>query len=194
MDKFSNLSDLELLIFLRSGNEAAFTEIYNRFSGVLYLHARHMLHNRDEARDVIQEVFTSIWNRRAELDLTVSLNAYLYRSVRNTVLNQIRKEKKNTLYISDLGEALEKGEFSTDDQLNYNELKRLIELEVSLLPPRMREVFELSRNQQLSHAEIAALLNISNLTVKKQINKAIHVLRERLGIPATLLFLYLVQK
>jgi RNA polymerase sigma-70 factor (ECF subfamily) len=194
MDKYSKLSDIELLMSLRSGDDAAFTEIYNRFSSVLYLHARHMLHNRDEARDVIQEVFTSIWNRRADLDLNVSLNGYLYRSVRNTVLNVIRKGKKDSLYISEIAETLEKGEYSTDEKLNYNELKSVIELEVSLLPPRMREVFELSRNQQLSHAEIAALLEISDLTVKKQINKAIHILRARLGIPATLLLLYLNQK
>ena len=194
MDKYRGLSDAELLILLRSGDESAFTEIYNRFSPVLYLHARHMLHNRDEARDVIQEVFTAIWNRRMDLDLTKSLNSYLYRSVRNTVLNLIRNEKKDSVLMAEIGEALEKGEGSTDEQLNYNELKRLIELEVALLPPRMREVFELSRNQQLSHAEIAALLEISDLTVKKQINKAIHILRERLDIPATLLFFYLNQK
>lgn len=194
MDKYRGLSDAELLILLRSEDESAFTEIYNRFSPVLYLHARHMLHNRDEARDVIQEVFTAIWNRRMDLDLTKSLNSYLYRSVRNTVLNLIRNEKKDSVLMAEIGEALEKGERSTDEQLNYNELKRLIELEVALLPPRMREVFELSRNQQLSHAEIAALLEISDLTVKKQINKAIHILRERLDLPATLLFLYLNQK
>lgn len=194
MDKYRGLSDAELLILLRSGDESAFTEIYNRFSPVLYLHARHMLHNKDEARDVIQEVFTTIWNRRMDLDLTTSLNGYLYRSVRNAVLNLIRNEKKGSVLMTEIGEALEKGEYSTDEQVNYNELKRLIELEVALLPPRMREVFELSRNQQLSHAEIAALLEISDLTVKKQINKAIHILRERLDIPATLLFLYLNQK
>ncbi|TCC96854.1 RNA polymerase sigma factor [Pedobacter psychroterrae] len=194
MDKYRKLSDAELLILLRSGDESAFTEIYTRFSAVLYLHARHMLHNRDDARDVIQEVFTSIWNRRLDLDLTTSLNGYLYRSVRNKVLNLIRTEKRDSVYLTEIGEALERGEYSTDEQVNYNELKRLIELEVSLLPARMREVFELSRNQQLSHAEIAALLDISDLTVKKQINKAIHILRERLDIPATLLFLYLNQK
>ena len=97
MDKYIKLSDVELLILLRSGDESAFNEIYNRFSSVLYLHARHMLHNRDEARDVIQEVFTAIWNRRMDLNLTVSLNSYLYRSVRNTVLNLIRNEKKDSI-------------------------------------------------------------------------------------------------
>ncbi|WP_316843811.1 RNA polymerase sigma-70 factor [Pedobacter psychrodurus] len=188
------LSDADLIVQLKLGKEDAFTEIYNHYWSVLYLHARHMLHNRDEARDIVQEVFTCFWNKAKDLEPSTNINAYLYRSTRNSVLNLIRKEKTKNHYITELGAFYEKGEFSTDVQVNFNELKRLIDREVKLLPKKMRQVFEMSRNENLSHAKISEQLNISDLTVKKQINKALHILRHKLDIPLSVLFIYLNTK
>lgn len=183
--------DIDLIARLKSGDQHAFTEIYNRYWSMLYLHARHMLHNQDEARDVVQEVFTCFWNKAKNIEPSTNLKAYLYRSTRNGVLNLIRKEKTKNHYISALGDFYEKGEFSTDTQVNFNELKRLIDREVELLPKKMRAVFEMSRNENLSHMTISERLNISDLTVKKQINKAIHILRHKLNIPLSIFFIYL---
>jgi len=191
MASYRKFSDLELHHLTQSGDHAAFTEMYNRYWSVLYLHARHMLNNQDYASDVVQEVFTGIWNRRGQMDLTTSLNAYLYRSVRNTVLNMIRKGKLEGDYKQQLVRIYDNGEFNTDEQVNFNELRNLIEKEVQLLPKKMREVFELSRNQNLSHGEIATLLDISDTTVKKQISRAIHILRRKLNLPASIIVLYL---
>lgn len=188
---YRKLSDVELNHLTQSGDHAAFTEIYDRYWSVLYLHARHMLNNQDYASDAVQEVFTGIWNKREQIDLTTSLNAYLYRAVRNTVLNMIRKGKLEGDYKQQLVHIYDNGEFNTDEQVNYNELKNLIEKEVQLLPKKMRQVFELSRNQNLTHGEIATLLDISDTTVKKQISRAIHILRRKLNLPASILILYL---
>lgn len=146
-----------------------------------------MLHNRDNARDIVQEIFTSVWSKSADLELSVGLNAYLYKSVRNAILNLIRKEKYESDYISQLGDFYDKGDFVTDKQVNFNELKSQIESQIALLPRKMRMVFELSRNENLTHAQIAEALKISDLTVKKQINKAINILRKRLDIPVSLI-------
>jgi len=191
MERYIKLPDVDLVILLKTGDEDAFTEIYNRYWSVLYLHARHMLNNRDNARDIVQEVFTNIWNKAKDLELSTSLNAYLYKSVRNSVLNLIRKEKQESHYITELGDFYDKGDFITDVQVNFNELKRLIDQEVQMLPKKMRQVFEMSRNENLSHAQISEKLNISDLTVKKQINKAIHILRRKLDIPLSVLVIYL---
>ncbi|WP_316794990.1 RNA polymerase sigma-70 factor [Pedobacter agri] len=191
MELYGKLSDANLLSLLKAGDRWAFTEIYNRYWAVLYLHARRMLHNRDSARDIVHEVFTGIWSKSADLELSGSLNAYLYKSVRNTIINLIRKEKHESVYIDKLGEFYDKGNFATDEMVNFNDLKFQIEKEIALLPKKMRMVFELSRNENLTHAEIAKQLKISDLTVKKHINKAIHILRKRLDIPATIIILYL---
>jgi RNA polymerase sigma-70 factor (ECF subfamily) len=191
MKFFGKLSDNDLIALLRLGDENAFTEIYNRYWSILYLHARHMLNNRDEARDIVQEVFICFWNRTKDLELSTCLNAYLYRATRNSVLNLIRRERSKKHYVVELGDFYDKGEFSTDEYMNFNELKRLIDQEVELLPKKMRQVFEMSRNEHLSHAKISEQLNISDLTVKKQINKAIHILRHKLDIPLSVLIIYI---
>jgi len=184
------LSDADLIAELKTGNEKVFIKIYEQYWSVLYLHARHMLQDREDARDIVQEVFTNFWNKAKYLETSTNINAYLYASTRNCVLNYIRKEKTKTHYIDDLKEFYKEGEFTTDAQLNFDELKRQIESEVKLLPKKMRVVFEMSRNENLSHANISKKLNISDLTVKKQINKAIHILRGRLDIPLSILLIY----
>lgn len=191
MEFYSKLSDADLLIFLKTEDRNAFSEIYNRYWSLLYLHVRHMLHNKDAARDIVQEVFLSLWNKSPDLEFTVNLKAYLYKSVRNATLDVIRKDKSRDNYLADLSKYYQNSDFNTDELVNFNNLKELIEKEVAFLPKKMRTVFEMSRNQNLSHAEIAALLNITDHTVKKQINKAIHILRKRLDLPTTLIFLYL---
>lgn len=182
-------SDQQLLARLREGDHAAFTEIYNRYWSVLYLHARHMLGEPDLARDVIQEVFIGIWNKGGELELQTSLKAYLYKSVRNTILNMVRREKVQMGYMEELSHIYKEGTYDTEEQLRFNELSRLIEGEVQLMPPKMRVVFEMSRKEYLSHAEIASKLSISDSTVKKQVNKALRILRLRLNIPVSILLI-----
>lgn len=187
-------SDIDLITRMQLGDREAFAEIYNKYSSLLYLHARRMLGNRDEARDIVQEVFVSFWNKANDIDALSNINAYLYRSTRNGVLNLIRKEKSKSNYITELGDFFDRGEYSTDAQVNFNELKRLIDQEVLRLPEKMRQVFEMSRRENLSHTEISRKLNISDLTVKKQISKAIHILRRRLDIPLSVLFIYISNK
>jgi len=187
---YSAHTDQELITLLRKGDHNAFTEIYKRYWSVLYLHARHMLRQEDQARDVIQEVFAAMWNKHTQIELTISLNAYLYKAVRNTILNIIRHGKVKENYLADLGDFIDQEKVETDELVRYNDLKRLIEREILNMPPKMREIFEMSRKEGLSHAEIGARLGISDLTVKKQVSKAVTILRKKFKIPlATLIIL-----
>ncbi|MNY46224.1 RNA polymerase sigma factor [compost metagenome] len=74
------------------------------------------------------------------------------------------------------------GEYITDNQLREKELIAVIEKEVSLLPTKMREMFEMSRNEGLSHKEIAEKLGVSDLTVKKQVSNAVKILKGKLRL------------
>lgn len=149
------LSDEELFILLKEQDHAAFTEIYNRHWGLLYIHAKKMLDDEDEVKDVLQELFTALWAKADSIELTVSLSAYLYSAIRNKILNLIEHKKIKRNYADSIGLFLDKGNFITDEQVRHNELARLIEKELKLLPPKMREIFELSRKECLSHKEIA---------------------------------------
>lgn len=181
MFKYNGLSDSELIGLLRSGDHAAYTEIYQRYWPILFRHARKMLRDDDEATDVIQEVFTAFWSKSAELILTVSLSSYLYSSTRNKVIDLVNRNKLKNNYLGSLQAFIDKGEFITDNAVREHELSNQIESEIARLPKKMREIFELSRKKNLSYKQIADEIEISEGTVKKQISNAIKILKMKLG-------------
>lgn len=182
MKDYSEFSDTDLSNLLRSGDRMAFTEIYNRYKLVLHNHAWNKTGNREEAQDAIHEVFEVIWTKRETIQIGRNLAGYLYVSLRNHILNAIaRKEVKNK-YISSIQHFTEISPIVTDYLVRENLLKAVIEKEIANLPPKMREVFELSRKQHLSHKEIAEIMGTSEQTIKKQMTNALKVLRSKLGL------------
>lgn len=166
---------------LASGDRSALDEIYKRYHGILYSHAYRRFPDREEVRDIVHDIFISLWNNRQNLQITTSLPAYLYTSVRNRILNVIRHQKVHDTFAGSLQGFIDKGENITDDNLREKELIRLVEQEVAALPPQMRLIFEMSRNLEMSHQQIAAELNLSPLTVRTQVRNALRILKIRLG-------------
>jgi RNA polymerase sigma-70 factor (ECF subfamily) len=181
MADYNTYTDEDLTDLLKSNDHAAYEKIYQRYWLVLYRHARKMLQDEEEARDVVQDVFVTLWSKREELTLNTSLSAYLYVAVRNKILNLFKRSKIENNHMDSLKVFINKGENITDHLLREKNLSEIIEQEIALLPLRMRQVFELKRKSNLSYKEIAEEMTISDLTVKTQMNKAIKILRLRLG-------------
>lgn len=177
---YTTYTDNELFSLLSKDDYSAYTEIYDRYAPLLYMHAYKRLKNREEAKDIIQELFITIWERRSEIELKSSLSAYLYTSIRNRVLKVISHKQVESSYIISLQHSIEKGYASTDYLVREKELIDIIEKEINALPSKMRLVFNLSRKSHLSHKEIAEKLDLSESTVKKQVNNALKVLRVKL--------------
>ncbi len=175
-------TDQELLWRLVNDDRKAFSVIYDRYKEVLYRHAYRMLRDEEEVKDILQELFANLWNRRFDLPHTDNLSSYLYKAVRNRVLDRIAHRKVEERYLSSLADFLEAGVCMTDELVREKELAQLIEKEVSKLPPRMREVFELSRRDNLSYKEIAEVLQISDKTVKKQVSNALTFLKGKIDL------------
>jgi RNA polymerase sigma-70 factor (family 1) len=186
--KLKLYTDLELSDLLKSGDHAAYNEIYNRYERLLYIHAYKRLRDREEARDIIQDLFTVLWTKRSEIQFTGSLRAYLFTAVRNRIFDLAARQQLQSEYIISLQHYIDQGHYTTDHQARHNQLLAIIDHEIAQLPPKMRAVFELSRNEQLSHREIAEQLDISEQTVKKQVQNALKVLRLKLGPLFTILF------
>ncbi|MCJ8208837.1 RNA polymerase sigma-70 factor [Mucilaginibacter sp. RS28] len=182
MPALNTASDQELVSLLREGSEEAYAEIYNRYKWLLHTHAYKKLGDREAANDVIQELFAALWTKRQDIFLTTTLSAYLYTATRNRILNIIEHEKVESRYVDSLLVYANNYVASTDHLIRERQLMEIIEKEIAALPPKMREVFELSRKSHLSHKEIAEELSISEETVKKQIKNALKILRMRLGI------------
>lgn len=182
-------TDTELVELLKSGDEASYTEIYNRYKGVLYRHAFKKLKNQEEVDDVLQEIFTHLWVKRTTFDSQNNLIGYLYVSLRNKILNVIAHQSIQTDYVTKYQQIVDEGTAITDHRVRLSLLKQLIEKEVGALPPKMREIFEFSRNEHLSHREIAEKMDISEKTVRNQINNALKILRSKLGTAIFILLL-----
>lgn len=181
MTAYSAYTDQELVVLLKAGNAAAFTEIFDRYNGVLYIHAFKRLQDREECRDLVQELLTTLWLKRDEINFTTTLSGYLYMAVRNKIFNLLSKKKLNKAYISAIQQIYQEGNITTDHLTRQNQLAEIIDREITALPPRTREIFELSRKGFLSHKEIALQLDISEQTVKTTINNALKILRIKLG-------------
>jgi len=185
---YNSFSDEELASRLKLGDKEAFATIYDRFKGVLFIHALRILQEKEEARDILQEIFTRLWTKRETIVFSFGLSAYLYASVRNGVFDILAHRKVERSYMTSLSDFVEADKYETDHLIRERELTVMIEREIAALPPKMREVFEMSRKAHLSHREIAEELGISEKTVKKQVNNALKVLRSKLGIYAFLFF------
>jgi RNA polymerase sigma-70 factor (family 1) len=185
---YRELSDAELAKLISSGDHRAFTEVYDRYRGLLYLHAYKLTQDTDEAEDIVQDIFIYLYDKAGTLVFNTGIRSYLYSAVRYKFFNLLDHKKVITKYEESFNQFASNGEFITDDQVRENELTRLIEQEIAKLPEKMRIVFELRRKEHLSASEIAERLNISDKTVKKQLGNAVKILKVKFGNLHSVLF------
>jgi len=191
MENYGSLTDKELIVLLRAGDRGAFTQVYNRYWSSMYAHVYKMLRNREEAMDLVQDLFSALWLKSSELNPETKLSGHLYLSARNRVFNLIRQNRVKNDYLGAVIKFAEESGTEMMEQLDEKDLMEAIEAEIRNLPEKMREVFELSRKHNLSHKEIAQQLGISDQTVRKQVQNALRILKPRLqslGIGMFVLF------
>lgn len=190
--KFSFLKQAIDITDLRTGNHKAYEMLFIEWYAPLCNYANSIVRNEEEAKDIVQKTFYTLWDQRNGIDIHTSIKSYLYRMVHNNCLNkikQIRIRQEHDQYIAyETGESIK----STENTILQNELALQIEAAIEKLPPRCREVFRMSRFQQLSYAEISRELNITTNTVETQIVKALRMLREELKEYLPLLILLLI--
>lgn len=173
------MNDPNLLERLRAGEQAAFDDIFRAHYPALVGSAEAMLRDRAAAEEVVQDVLLELWRRRETLSIDTSLRAYLFRATRNRALNRIRHER-----VQRRGEpilAVTDAPPPADAAVAEQEIDEAVRRAIAGLPPRCREVFELSRIRGLRYAEIAEALGISVKTVEAQMGKALRILRDRLA-------------
>ncbi|WP_312788964.1 RNA polymerase sigma-70 factor [Sphingobacterium sp.] len=181
MDTYKVLSDSELVSLLKKRDREAFAEIYDRYSMMIYYKVNQMLREEDIAKDIVQDLFTAIWEKSDLIRNHVGISSYLYVAARNRVLNYIQKAKTKSDYLTEIGRYSLQVSDETLEKIDERDLMLLITSEIAKLPAKMREVFELSRLEDLSHREIAERLNLSESTVKKQVQNALKILKVRLS-------------
>lgn len=180
---------------MRAGDAGAFTEIYEAFADPLITYAYNILADRDTCRDIIHDIFLSLWLNRESLTIETSLQGYLFTAARYQVLQVIRKEKVRESVFDQI-ELRIWGDATTDTEnlLYQKELQARLAGIVDGLPEKAREVYRLSREQHLSYKEIAERLDISPNTVRNHLAAALKKIREHLGELLPLIILFLGRK
>jgi RNA polymerase sigma-70 factor (family 1) len=189
------IKDEEIILLLKSGNEMAFTEIYNRYWDKLYYIAHKLLKDTDAAEEIVQEVFLVLWQKRESLTIQ-SVTAYLSAMTRYAVFRYISSQKKyrqkeNTLALSNASAV---AEVNVDNKI----LLEIIAELSNKLPEKCRLVFQYNKLQDQSLVDVAAQLNITQKTAEAHLTKALRVIRANFGdalhLLTGLVFLFLFRK
>jgi RNA polymerase sigma-70 factor (family 1) len=188
MESF-NLSDSQLIDQLRSGDQNAFTVIYDRYCAALYRTALRILQDHELAKDVVQEAFISLFEKANENTIR-NLQAYLYQVVKYQCFMQLRSGKISGKHLSQINTIIASNEL--EEELHAKELQLVLDESIAALPEKCREVFYLSRFESLSNKKIAERLNISHKTVENQITKALKILHVSLDKLVTIGFVVML--
>jgi RNA polymerase sigma-70 factor (family 1) len=183
MNDYTTYSETDLINCLKCNDETAFREIYRRYGNMLRTYSFNITGNVEDASDILQEVLVDLWKRRNLLDDNLLLKSYLYKAVRNQSLKMIHKCKKKFEFLQSFEQyVLQAIAHRQPFQLEYQELSEKIHAAILSMPEKMRAVFVLSREQQLSHKEIAKALNITESTAKKHVQNALKFIKKQINL------------
>lgn len=172
-------------------DKKALDELYNYYYPRLYTFAKKFLKVEDDINDILQDVFIKIWENRKNIKNVETFNAYIFTITKNTVITYFREKTKLIAFESRMKEmATSEGHFR-DDSLEYKDIKEKVDRLIEQLPEKRKLIFKLSREQGLSHKEIAVQLDISVKTVEDHIMHAIRYLREHLNPLDIITLLYM---
>lgn len=168
-------SDYELIKLMREKDDKqAFQLLYNKYWDELYKTALTKVHDEDEVSDIVQELFVTIWVKRKELNINNNVDLYLFRALKNRITNYYKKKYLVEGKINEISKCTpDKTDSDAESTCSYKELELIINKEVERMPDKMKQVFLLSRDEQLSSKKISDILSLSDQTVRNQISKAI---------------------
>ena len=171
---FRSLQDEELFLLVKENNEFAFDELFRRHWNALFRSALSILDNTEMARDTTQEIFTQLWLKRHRLSVK-NPPAYLYQMTKHKCFELQRRNKLAQRVLNTFNHLNAAND--TEEKVNFHEAQALFEKGLTGMPGKAREVFRLSRVENLSNQEVAARLNISVKTVEYHITNACKHLR-----------------
>jgi RNA polymerase sigma-70 factor (ECF subfamily) len=169
----SKQEEKELIIRLIEGDGDAFERIYYLYADRVYYFALRYLKNTADTEEVVQEVFTKIWESRKNIDPDLSFSGYILTTTKNTIFNDNRKKVNHQAYCSFAISYLQKNMQSVEDEIVYKDLMALLNKTIDRLPPKRQEIFKMSRLQGMSYKEISKELTISEKTIETHMRLAL---------------------
>lgn len=184
-------SNKDLVILLKKGDVIAFDRIYAIYSKRLYGFVIRYVKQKEDAEGIVQEVFIKIWETRNKIDIYSSFDSFIFTVAYNTTISLLRKrinEHKYLERLSSVQQIIEKDQII--DEIHFKEINNQLKVLIDQLTPRQKEIFHLSREEGMTHEEIAKKLNISVNTVKNHMTTTLAFIKSHInkGLIAEILF------
>lgn len=174
------MDDQHIAHLLHKNEDEGFEALFHSYYPLVLKSAYYLIKSEAIAEDLSQDLFLKIWNNREKLQVVSNFKGYLLKSIRNSVLDYLEKEKNNQMKLDNLKLDWKETPESTNGELS--ELKKKLEGVIATLPTQCRLVFSLNRFEGLNNQEISDYLGISKRTVETHISKALKIIREEMGI------------
>lgn len=176
--KLGENTDTELATLLTQNNEAAFCELYIRYKDKLHYFCLSLIKSKEETNDIVQEVFIRIWESRNFINPDLSFSSFLYTIARNRILNHFRDMDIDVKVKSILAKTNPVEEELIEADLIYTEYQKILQEAIEALPPQRKKIFNMSREDNMTHKEIAAELGISVNTVQEHISESLRFIKK----------------
>ena len=177
MAAISTFEERELVIKLIESDSIAFEKLYYQYVERAYGFAFHFLKNSFEAEEIVQEVFTKLWENRHNINPDLSFSGYLLTMVKNTVFNENRKKMYYRAYVSDVLNYLQTHLKDLEEKVTYDDLMELINKTIRSMPPKRQEIFKLCRMEGMSHKNVSKSLGIAEKTIEAHMRLALRDLK-----------------
>lgn len=184
-------SNKELLLLIQKDNKIAFYNLYERYCRRLHGFVLRYIKQEEDAEEIVQEVFVKIWESRNKIDAYSSFESFLFTIAYNTTISLLRKRTNEKKYLEHI-KSLQQFSNSPNliDEVYFNELNDRVQSLLNELTLRQKEIFQLSREEGLTHDEIAKKLDISVNTVKKHIANTLAFLKQQIDSSMTINLLF----
>jgi RNA polymerase sigma-70 factor (ECF subfamily) len=177
---------------LKDGSYDDFTILYNRHAQKLYGFVFGLIRSHTTTKDIVQETFVKVWEKRADLRPDLSFQSFLFMIARNKLLNEIRNQTGNKQFLDylEIADTTAYSENETYKKIDYDEFVQKLNEAKAKLSPRQLEIFKLNKEEGFSITEISVKLSITEPTVSNQLSIALRTVRDSIGKNMFLIFFF----
>jgi RNA polymerase sigma-70 factor (family 1) len=182
MRSYLEYGDMELIELIKHDDSHAYKQVFERYWEKLFAFVYNHLHEREVSREIVQEVFVTLWAKRKELQIVSSISAYLFSACKYRMLNEIRSGKVRQKYAADFEQFVKQTfDNSNEEQQDLIDLENAISKSIASLPEKCQIIFRMSREEHLPIKNIAQRMNITTKTVENHLSNALRHLRTSLS-------------